>query len=224
MAGAGTAEVGEPGAAVAGAGEAGAGAEPVRDPEEQARQLCLRLLTGRPRTRAQLAEAMQRRGIPDAAAAAVLARFAEVGLIDDAAFARAWVESRHHGRGLARRALSAELKQRGVDGQDISAAVSALDPADEIATARRLVAKGLAASRGKPLPTRVRRLVGLLARKGYPAPIAYRVVREALDQEGADAAAAGIDLDDMALTIADGDADPAEAHPEGPFSPEVDPW
>jgi regulatory protein len=194
------------------------------DPEEQARQLCLRLLTGRPRTRAQLAEAMQRRGIPDGAAAAVLDRFAEVGLIDDAAFARAWVESRHHGRGLARRALSAELKQRGVDGQNISAAVSALDPADEIATARRLVAKGLAASRGKPLPTRVRRLVGLLARKGYPAPIAYRVVREALDQEGADAAAAGIDLGDMALTIADSEADPAQAPPEGPFSPDVDPW
>ncbi len=162
----------------------------------------------RPRTRAQLAEAMRGRGIPDGAAGAVLARFTEVGLIDDAAFARAWVESRHHGRGLSRRALSAELKQRGVDGQDISAAVSALDPADEIATARRLVAKGLAASRGKPLPTRVRRLVGLLARKGYPAPVAYRVVREALDQEGTDAAAAGIDLDDMALTIADGDADP----------------
>jgi regulatory protein len=179
------------------------------DPAEQARQLCLRLLTGRPRTRAQLAEAMHRRGVPEDAAATVLARFTEVGLIDDAAFARAWVESRHHGRGLARRALSAELKQRGVDGEKISAAVSALDPADEIDTARRLVAKGLGASRGQPLPTRVRRLVGLLARKGYPAPIAYRVVREALDQEGTDAAAAGIDLDDMALTMADTDADPA---------------
>jgi len=96
-----------------------------------------------------------------------------------------------------------------VDGEEIIAAVSALDPADEIETARRLVAKGLAASRGKPLPTRVRRLVGLLARKGYPAPVAYRVVREALDQEGADPVAAGIDLDDMALTTADADTDPA---------------
>jgi len=194
------------------AGEAGpdeADGGQVRDPVEQARQLCLRLLTVRPRTRAQLAEALHRRGIPDDAADTVLARFTEVGLIDDAAFARAWVESRHHGRGLARRALSAELKQRGVDGQDISAAVSALDPAEEIATAQRLVAKGLAASRGKPLPTRVRRLVGLLARKGYPAPIAYRVVREALDQEGTDVAAAGIDLDEMTLTIADEDAEPA---------------
>jgi regulatory protein len=150
-----------------------------------------------------LADAMHRHGVPEGAAAAVLARFAEVGLIDDAAFARAWVESRHHGRGLARRALSAELKQRGVDGQDISAAVSALNPADEMATARRLVDKALAATRGKPLPTRIRRLVGLLARKGYPAPIAYRVVREAIEQEGIDAADAGMDLEDLAFTAPD---------------------
>ena len=96
-----------------------------------------------------------------------------------------------------------------MDGRDISAAVNALDPADEIATARRLAAKGLAASRGKPLPTRLRRLVGVLARKGYPAPIAYRVVREALEQEGTDAAEAGIDLDDPALFTGDGDAEQA---------------
>ena len=181
------------------------GAGPNADPVEHARQVCLRLLTSQPRTRSQLASAMQRRGIPTEAADAVLARFTEAGLIDDAAFARAWVESRHHGKGLARRALSAELKQRGVDGQDITAAVGALDPADEFATARRLVAKGLGATRGKPLPVRVRRLVGVLARKGYPAPLAYRVVREALEQDGIDAVSEGVDLDDMALTVADGD-------------------
>jgi regulatory protein len=150
---------------------------------------------------------MRRRGVPDEAASAVLARFTEVGLIDDAAFARAWVESRHHGRGLARRALSAELRQRGVGRPEISAAVSALDPAEELATARRLVAKALPGTRGKPLPVRVRRLVGLLARKGYPAPVAYRVVREAIEQDGIDASELAPDLDDMALTTADPDAD-----------------
>lgn len=185
----------------------GARAETERDPEGSARELCLRLLTVRPRTRAELADAMRGRGLPETAVTAVLARFAEVGLIDDAAFARAWVESRHHGKGLARRALSAELKRRGVDGQDISAAVSALDPAEEMATARRLVAKGLAASRGKPVPARMRRLVGLLARKGYPAPVAYRVVREALEQEGLDLAGAAPDPDDPALTWIDEDSE-----------------
>ena len=145
--------------------------------------------------------------MPDEAAAAVLGRFADVGLIDDAAFARAWVESRHHSRGLARRALSAELRRRGVGGQEIEAAVSALDPADEMATARRLVAKAMVASRGQPLPVRIRRLVGLLARKGYPAPVAYRIVREAIEQEGADAAGAGVDLDEEAWAAPDADLD-----------------
>jgi regulatory protein len=174
---------------------------------QRARELCLRLLAGRPRTRTELADTMRRRGVPDEAAAAVLARFTDAGLIDDAAFARAWVESRHHNRGLARRALSAELKQRGVDGQDIDAAVSALDPAGELATARRLVAKAMRASRGKPLPTRIRRLTGLLARKGYPAPVAYRIVREAIEQEGIDAAGAGVDLDEAAWATPDADQD-----------------
>jgi regulatory protein len=177
------------------------------DPVERARELCLRLLASRPRTRTELADAMRRRGVPDEAAAAVLARFTDAGLIDDAVFARAWVESRHHNRGLARRALSAELKQRGVDGQHIEAAVSALDPAEELATARRLVAKAMRASRGKPLPTRIRRLVGLLARKGYPAPVAYRIVREAIEQEGIDAASAGVDLDEAAWATPGADLD-----------------
>jgi regulatory protein len=184
-----------------------AGPRRPKDPAERARELCLRLLTGRPRTRTELAGALHSHGVPDETAAAVLARFADVGLIDDAAFARAWVESRHHSRGLARRALSAELKRRGVDGQDIEAAVSALDPADELATARQLVAKAMGASRGKPLPVRMRRLVGLLARKGYPAPVAYRIVREAIEQEGIDAAGAGVDLDEAAWAAPDADLD-----------------
>jgi regulatory protein len=144
---------------------------------------------------------MRRKGVPDEAAGAVLGRLAEVGLIDDAAFARAWVESRHHARGLSRRALTAELRRRGVPGEDVQAAVGALDPDEEIATARRLVVKAMAATRGRPLPVRIRRLVGLLARKGYPAPLAYRVVREALEQEGIDALAMGIDLDGMGEAV-----------------------
>jgi regulatory protein len=197
-------------AALAAAGDgsaAAAGQGQPTDDEESARQLGLRLLTGRPRTRTELADAMRRHGVPDNAVTAVLARFTDVGLIDDAAFARAWVESRHHSRGLARRALSAELKRRGVDGQDIEAAVGALDPADEMATAKRLVARALSASRGKPLPVRIRRLVGLLARRGYPAPVAYRVVREAIEEEGIDTAGAGVELDEAAWAAPEGELD-----------------
>ena len=153
------------------------------DPHEAARQICLRLLATAPRTRAQLATALRRRHVPDEVAEAVLGRFAEVRLIDDATFAQAWVESRHHGRGLARRALSAELRQRGVAAEEVRAAIGSLGDQDELATARRLVTKRVEATRGRPLPARVRQLVGMLARKGYPAGLAIQVVREALEAE-----------------------------------------
>ena len=83
------------------------------DPESVARLICLRLLTAAPRTHAELAAALRRRGVPEDAAQAVLSRFAEVKLIDDATFARAWVESRHHGRGLAGRALRRRAAPQG---------------------------------------------------------------------------------------------------------------
>jgi regulatory protein len=135
----------------------------------------------------------------------VLGRFAEVKLIDDALFAGAWVESRHHGRGLAGRALAAELRHRGVPAEDIQAAVGKLGPEQEAATAQALVARRLADTRGQPVPARARRLVGMLARKGYSQALAYRVVREALEQEGLDVADAGVDLSDAAEPDQDGE-------------------
>jgi len=111
-----------------GEGVSEATARGAQDPEARARQICLRLLTAAPRTRAQLAQAMHRGGVPAEAAEAVLARFTDAGLIDDAAFARAWVESRHHSRGLSKRSLSAELRRHGVQNEEIRTAVDALDP------------------------------------------------------------------------------------------------
>ena len=174
------------------------------DPEAAAREICLRLLTLEPRTRAQLADALRRRGVPEQAAEAVLDRFTEVGLIDDPVFARAWVESRHYSRGLSRRMLAAELRRRGVADDDVRDAVETLEPEQEAATARRLVEAKVAATRGQPPAARIRRLMGMLARKGYSAGLAYRVVREALEQEGAELAGAvpepdlDIGLDDSA--------------------------
>lgn len=156
------------------------------DPVERARAICLRLLTGTPRTRKQLADALRKREIPDEAAEHVLSRFEEVGLIDDSAFADAWVESRHHGRGLARRALAQELRTKGVDATLIDEAVGRLDSEQEEATARELVARKLRSTRGLDRDKRLRRLAGMLARKGYSQALALRVVRQALEEEGED--------------------------------------
>ncbi|MFG2493848.1 recombination regulator RecX [Streptomyces caniferus] len=159
---------------------------PPRTPEEQARAICLRLLTGSPRTRKQLGDALRRRDIPEEVAEEVLSRFEDVGLIDDAAFADAWVESRHHGRGLARRALARELRTKGVDSALIDEAVGRLDSEQEESTARELVDRKLRSTRGLDREKRLRRLAGMLARKGYPEGLALRVVKRALEEEGED--------------------------------------
>ncbi|MFF5573295.1 recombination regulator RecX [Streptomyces luteogriseus] len=164
---------------------------PPGDPVERARAICLRLLTGTPRTRKQLADALRKRQIPDDAAEEVLSRFEEVGLINDGAFADAWVESRHHGRGLARRALARELRTKGVDSTLIDEAVSQLDSEQEEETARELVARKLRSTPGLDRDKRLRRLAGMLARKGYPEGMALRVVRQALEEEGEDTESLG---------------------------------
>ncbi|MEV4478631.1 regulatory protein RecX [Micromonospora coxensis] len=181
-------------------------AAPPRDEAEQAREICLRQLAVRPRTRAELAAALARRGISDEVSAQVLDRYDEVGIIDDAAFARAWVSSRHAGRGLARRALANELRRRGVDGEVASEALGELDEETEAETARALVERKLRTARGEPDAV-FRRLVGMLARKGYPPGVAIRAVKDALAAQSAEAAEFAEQIDADALAEAEGELD-----------------
>jgi regulatory protein len=164
-------------------GAPGREAPPV-DPVDAARQICLHQLEYAPRTRAELATVLRKKGIEDDVAEQVLSRFVEVGMIDDALFAQMWVTSRHRGKGLASRALSQELRRKGVADETAAEAIATLDPEVELATARALVERKLRVTAGLATDARVRRLAGMLARKGYPAGLAFRVVREALAAEG----------------------------------------
>jgi regulatory protein len=172
-------------------GRAAGDVEP--DPEGVARTICLRLLTGAPRTRAELATALSKKGVPPEVAEGVLQRFADVNLIDDAAYAESYVESRHQQRGLARTALRNELRRKGIDADTAAEAVEQIDADDEEAAAQALVARRLPATAGLTPEARLRRLAGMLARKGYPAGMAYRVVREALAADGMDTPALALD-------------------------------
>lgn len=154
------------------------------DPVEVARQICLHQLEFAPRTRAELAAALRRKGVVDHVADQVLDRFTEVGMIDDALFAQLWVSSRSRSKGLAGSALRQELRRKGVDDAAAAEALATIDPDTELAGARALVDRRLPATAGLPPDARIRRLAGMLARKGYPAGTAFRVVREALAAEG----------------------------------------
>nr|WP_307837868.1 regulatory protein RecX [Actinoplanes teichomyceticus] len=172
---------------------------PQQSESERAREICLRQLAVRPRTRAELAKALARKEISEEVIAEVLDRYDEVGIIDDAAFARAWVSSRHQGRGLARRALANELRQRGIDAEVASEALEAVDDESEAEAARALVDRKLRTARGTPEAV-FRRLVAMLARKGYPAGVAIRAVKDALAARDAEAAefADAVDADALA--------------------------
>ena len=171
---------------------------------ERAREICLRQLAVRPRTRVELAKALAAKEISAEVIAEVLDRYDEVGIIDDAAFARAWVASRHQGRGLAKRALADELRRHGVDAEVAGEALEAIDDDDEAAAARALVDRKLRTARGEPDAV-FRRLVGMLARKGYPAGVSIRAVKDALAARDAEAAefADQIDADALADEVAE---------------------
>jgi regulatory protein len=154
------------------------GSEP--DPHDWARQIVLRQLTAAPRSRSQLEQALRRKDCPDDVAAAVLDRMEEVGLVDDVAYAGMLVRSQQAGRGLARRALAQELRRKGVDDETAQAALDEVDPHDEEDRARELVAKKMRSMSGLEPVVQVRRLAGMLARKGYPSDLSMRVVREAV--------------------------------------------
>jgi regulatory protein len=173
---------------------------PARDlePEAAAREICLRQLTARPRSRTELTGTLRRRGVTDDVAEAVLDRLAAVGLIDDDAFAAAFVASARENRGLSRRGLAVELRRRGVDDDVATAALTGMDGEAEEAAARELAVRRQRGMAGLERQVRVRRLVAMLGRKGYPTDLAVRVVTEVVGAADAEVA------DEIAFTDDDG--------------------
>ncbi len=153
---------------------------PEPDQESVARKILLDQLTGQARTRRELADKLAKKGVPDELAARLLDRFEEVGLVDDAAFARSWVSARQSGRGLATRALAQELRRKGINDEVAREALDEIDSSDEEEAARALVRKKLRSMANLDRTVATRRLVGMLARKGYAAGLAFAVVKDEL--------------------------------------------
>jgi len=157
-----------------------ADAGPDADPSSVARTIVLNALTAAPKTRAQLAELLNRRGVPEEIAEACLDRFEELRLINDEEFARMWVRSRHEGRRLSRRALRFELQRKGVARADIDAALEQVDDDDERHTAEQLARRKARATEGLARAVRHRRIMSALLRKGYDTAVAGAATRAAL--------------------------------------------
>ena len=146
--------------------------------------MCLRLLTARARTRAELAGQLAKRGYPDDISARVLDRLADVGLVDDADFAEQWVHSRRVNAGKGKHALAAELHTKGVDNDVITSVLGGINPAAERGRAEQLVRARLRRENLGDDDVRVsRRLVAMLGRRGFDQTMAYEVVSAELAAE-----------------------------------------
>jgi regulatory protein len=132
-----------------------------------------------------LAGQLAKRGYPEDVSELVLDRLAHVGLVDDEDFAEQWVRSRRLNAGKGKRALAAELRTRGVDNDVITAALAGIDVEAERQRAEQLVRGKLRREKlGDDDDTKVaRRLVGMLARRGYSQTMAFDVVKGELASE-----------------------------------------
>lgn len=151
---------------------------------ERARSICLDQLDHAARTRSQLVNKLNREGVPADVATEVLERLAAVGLVDDAAFAAQWVQSRGAGKGLSRRRLAQELRDRGVADEVVERSTSMMDPDDERLAAQALVASRLSTTAGLAYHVRLRRLSAMLARRGFDPGFAMHLVEEQLSVAG----------------------------------------
>ena len=151
------------------------------DDRARAREIVLRRLAASPRSRSELARSLAEKDVPPDVAAEVLDRYTELHLVDDMAYAEMVVRSKQATKGLARRGLAHELRRRGVGDDEANAALEAVDPDLERRTARALVERRMTSMARLDRFVATRRLVGMLARKGYDGGTAMAVVREALD-------------------------------------------
>ncbi|HET9648525.1 MAG TPA: regulatory protein RecX [Microlunatus sp.] len=171
--------------ACAGRGTADSGDDPDTDPHAVGRAILVRKLAAQDRTRHELATALAAKNVPGEVAEELLDRFEEIGLVDDDAFARRWVESRQSRRHRSRLALRRELSGKGVERSTVDEALSEVSSEEEFEAARAYVEKVSRGMAGLQPAVRRRRLADRLARRGFAAEIIGRVLKNACDDGGA---------------------------------------
>jgi len=120
-----------------------------------------------------------RRGAPPDVADAVVADMVGRGYVDDAAFARDFVETRA-GRGYGAARLAADLRARGVEPALVTAALGGLDRDAQLEKARAVARRRLPALRRAGPERAAGRLRDFLMRRGFTGGVVMRVVREVL--------------------------------------------
>ena len=160
------------------------------DPYTRAKTIVYNQLAYSAKTRGQLRKKLQAEGFDAELIEPLLDKFEAAKLIDDAEYAQSFVAQKSRTKKLSRAALRRELAERGVRGEEAESALAQRTDEQEREDAAELVRKKLRP--GMDLSDRAekdrvtRRLLGMLARRGYSSSVSMSVIREELAAYGAE--------------------------------------
>lgn len=160
------------------------------DPYARAKTIVYNQLAYSAKTRGQLRKKLQAEGFDAELIEPLLDKFEAAKLIDDAEYAQTFVAQKSRTKKLSRAALRRELAERGVRGEEAENALAQRTDEQEREDAAELVRKKLRP--GMDLSDRAekdkvtRRLLGMLARRGYSSSVSMSVIREELAAYGAE--------------------------------------
>ncbi|MFM1826465.1 MAG: hypothetical protein RLZZ37_1100 [Actinomycetota bacterium] len=150
------------------------------DQNQIAKQVLLRRLSNAPRTRKELAQDLKKKKIEEDIAQNALDRFEELGLINDQTYSENFVSTTHQRRKLGKKALKQQLRSKGVSEEIASQAVSQISEDEEFSAALALALKKIRSIQNDDPQTQIRKIVGLLARKGYSSSLSFQVAKEVI--------------------------------------------
>ena len=151
------------------------------DQNQIAKQVLLRRLSNAPRTRKELAQDLKKKKIEEDVAQAALDRFEELGLINDRTFSENFVSTTHERRKLGKKALKQQLRTKGVSEEIANQAISQITEDDEFKAALALALKKIRSIQQDDPQGQIRKIVGLLARKGYSPSLSFQVAKEVIN-------------------------------------------
>lgn len=151
------------------------------DAHEVALQKALNFLSYRARSDEEIRQNLRKHGIPEDVIDETLERLHQAGLANDKEFAQAWVENRTTFRPRSRRALSMELRRKGLDEQTIQTALA--ESPNEVSLAYQAAQQKARRLEELPWPEFRQKLSAFLARRGFGYEVIGEVVRRVWQEQ-----------------------------------------
>lgn len=148
------------------------------DSYAKAKKTALNMLAMRDHSSTELREKLLRRDFDPAAVDRLIVKLERSNLLDDGQFAQRFAKAQRESRKLSRSALRRQLVKKGIDEETIAGVVAEVDGEEDLA--REVAEKKARSTRGLDHEVRERRILGMLARRGFSSTICLKVTREVL--------------------------------------------